>query len=118
MFNFCKSFPVIFHLLFLKANQTAFPLFYKLFYPGITLLLTILLSIGVQESTRFNSVFTCLNLALVLFIIVCGAIKADLHNWQLTPDEIPEPQHGKNSHGTGGFFPFGFSGMMAGNKNH
>lgn len=89
--------------------------FYKInFSIGITLLLTIILAIGVQESTRFNSVFTCLNLALVVFIIVCGALNADVHNWKLTEEEVPGPHGGKGGHGYGGFFAFGFSGMMAG----
>ena len=39
---------------------------------GITLVLTFILSIGVKESTRFNNVFTCLNLGVVLLVIVLG----------------------------------------------
>ena len=42
---------------------------------GITLVLTFILSIGVRESTRFNNVFTCLNLTVVLLVIVLGLIK-------------------------------------------
>jgi amino acid transporter len=38
----------------------------------ITLLLTFILSIGVKESTRFNNVFTCLNLAVVVFVTGIG----------------------------------------------
>jgi len=71
-----------------------------------------MLAVGVRESTRFNSVFTCLNLVVVLYVIICGSFKVDFHNWNLSEDEIPKVE-GKN-YGTGGFMPFGFSGMMAG----
>lgn len=77
---------------------------------SITLFLTIMLALGVKESTRFNSIFTMINLSIVVFVIVCGAFKADFHNWKLEPkkDNLPK------SAGEGGFFPFGFSGVMAG----
>lgn len=76
---------------------------------SITLLLTGMLAIGVKESTQFNSIFTCLNLLIVVYVIICGAFKADFHNWNLgKEDNLPV------SAGTGGFMPFGFGGMMAG----
>ena len=50
---------------------------------GITLLLTGILSVGVKESTRFNNIFTFLNLAIVLFVIIFGFFHADLHNWKI-----------------------------------
>ena len=50
---------------------------------GITLLLTGILSIGVKESTRFNNIFTCLNLAIVTFVIIFGFFHADLDNWKI-----------------------------------
>ena len=57
----------------------------------------------------------------MVYVIVCGCFKSDFHNWNLSPEEIhkvignvtttgevrPDP-------GSGGFFPFGISGMMAG----
>ena len=55
----------------------------------ITLLLTLVLCIGVKESTRFNNIFTCLNIFVVVFVTFCGMIKSDLHNWHLTPEELP-----------------------------
>lgn len=69
-----------------------------------------MLAIGVKESTRFNSIFTCLNLFVVVYVIGCGAFKIDWHNWNLDP----ETDHLPASAGSGGFMPFGFSGMMAG----
>ena len=77
---------------------------------GITLLLTGILSIGVKESTRFNNIFTCLNLAIVSFVIIFGFFHADLHNWKIPEEELP---HTAN-YGTGGFFPYGVNGVLAG----
>ena len=38
----------------------------------ITFLLTCILCFGVKESTRFNNVFTCLNLGVVIFVTFAG----------------------------------------------
>ncbi|CAG5131013.1 unnamed protein product [Candidula unifasciata] len=73
---------------------------------GITLLLTVLLAAGVKESTRFNNIFTCVNLLVVLYVTICGLFKIDFKNWQL--ENVPAGA------GSGGFMPFGFSGTMAG----
>lgn len=50
---------------------------------GITLLLTCILTLGVKESSRFNNIFTGVNLLVVLYVVICGFIKADLSNWSL-----------------------------------
>lgn len=79
----------------------------------ITILLSIMLIFGVKESTRFNSIFTCVNILIVIYVVICGAFKADFHNWNLSYDEVPH--HNKSyDGGNGGFFPFGFSGVMKG----
>ncbi|KAG8183649.1 hypothetical protein JTE90_005635 [Oedothorax gibbosus] len=75
---------------------------------GITIFLAIMLCFGVKESTRFNNIFTIMNLGVVVFAIIAGSINVNTHNWHLTPSEIPEKA------GSGGFFPFGVSGMMSG----
>ena len=77
---------------------------------GITLLLTGILSVGVKESTRFNNIFTFLNLAIVLFVIIFGFFHADLHNWKIPEDDLPK----NASFGTGGFFPYGATGVLSG----
>ena len=41
----------------------------------VVLLLTVLLSIGVKESSILNNVFTIVNLATIITVIVSGAIK-------------------------------------------
>ncbi|CAL1545275.1 unnamed protein product [Lymnaea stagnalis] len=76
---------------------------------GITLLLTVLLAFGVKESARFNNIFTVINLLVVLYVTICGLFKLDWHNWNLSQEEVCY-----KSAGSGGFMPFGFSGMMAG----
>ncbi|XP_074597978.1 high affinity cationic amino acid transporter 1-like [Brevipalpus obovatus] len=88
-------------------HMSAYP---DLFAFGITMILTIMLAIGVKESTRFISLFTCINLATLFFVIICGAFNLNFKNWNLSKekDHLPE------SAGSGGFLPFGFSGMMAG----
>lgn len=99
----------------------------------IILLLAILLSIGVKESTRFNSIFTLINLTVIVFILVCGFMKADINNWTLSavPIDIVKSitnvtsSSPSSSNATvdeviplhsiiNGFFPFGFTGVMQG----
>ncbi len=45
-----------------------------------------MLIIGVKESSTLNSVFTLLNIVVILFIIIAGAIKANFNNWNLKPN--------------------------------
>ncbi|KAI8795876.1 cationic amino acid transporter 2-like isoform X2 [Biomphalaria glabrata] len=85
---------------------SAYPDFFAF---GITILVTVLLAFGVKESARFNNIFTIVNLLIVLYVIICGLFKLDGHNWNLDPSEIPS-----TGAGTGGFMPYGFSGMMKG----
>ena len=73
-----------------------------LFAFGITLALTAVLCLGVKESTRFNNVFTCLNIGVVLFVTVFGAAHADLANWRLEA-----PVVNGTHYGAGGFLPYG-----------
>ena len=77
---------------------------------GITLLLTGILSVGVKESTRFNNIFTFLNVAIVVFVIIFGFFHADLHNWKIVEDDLPK----NGSFGSGGFFPYGVNGVLSG----
>lgn len=83
---------------------------------SITLLLATVLILGVKESTRFNSAFTCVNIVIVLYVVIRGSFEVDSHNWNLKYDEVPH-EHGPppaQDGGDGGFFPFGISGMMHG----
>ncbi|XP_075977772.1 cationic amino acid transporter 3-like [Anticarsia gemmatalis] len=74
--------------------------------------ITVLLSVGVQESTKLNNVFTGLNLITVIIVVVAGAIYSDPANWRIQQADIPEEYKAKA--GTGGFAPFGVAGIMAG----
>ena len=50
---------------------------------------------GVKKSTRFTFVITCINVSVICFIIVVGAIMADAKNWR-------------------DFMPYGTTGVLAG----
>ncbi|XP_026331681.1 cationic amino acid transporter 2-like, partial [Hyposmocoma kahamanoa] len=78
----------------------------------LVMLITILLAIGVRESTKLNNVFTALNITTVIIVVVAGAIKSDPANWRIKPEEIPEEYKAKA--GEGGFMPWGFAGVMTG----
>lgn len=74
----------------------------------LTMLVTGLLLLGVQVSSRFQITFATINLSVACFIFACGLFKADFHNWNLSKAEIPA------SAGEGGFLPFGLTGVVAG----
>ena len=86
---------------------------------GIMVFVAILMCLGVKKSTNLNSIFTILNLCVVVFLIIAGSLKVDTHNWSLSYDEVPHEvkniTHPKAKHGgNGGFLPFGVKGMMEG----
>jgi amino acid transporter len=37
--------------------------------------------IGVKESTAINKILTFIKLLILLFVIICGATKANFNNW-------------------------------------
>eukprot|EP00092_Neocalanus_flemingeri_P015909 GFUD01017226.1.p1 GENE.GFUD01017226.1~~GFUD01017226.1.p1 ORF type:complete len:630 (+),score=142.80 GFUD01017226.1:186-2075(+) len=80
---------------------------------SITLVLAVLLSVGVRESTRFNNIFTILNLGIVIFVVLVGMSQADIANWTISvsPNSTTTDTQLK---GKGGFFPFGWSGTLSG----
>ena len=41
-----------------------------------------------REFAFVNKVFTVLNIVVILFVVIAGLTKADLHNWALTPEDI------------------------------
>lgn len=81
-----------------------------LFAFSLTMLLTVMLVIGVQESTRFTTIFTGVNVLVILYCIIVGCFKIDFHNWNISPNEVPANEDA----GKGGFFPFGIKGMISG----
>ena len=62
---------------------------------SITLLLTLVLAVGVQESTRFNNIFTILNLSVVMFVIVAGFAESDVENWNIDVTVAKNISHGR-----------------------
>ena len=80
---------------------------------AITLVLTVVLSIGVKESTRFNNLFTALNISVVIFVTIFGIIHSDTDNWSIRERDIPQG-NGTQSYGKGGFFPYGINGVLSG----
>ena len=54
----------------------------------ITIILSFMLAFGVKESTRFNSIFTCINILIVLYVIICGSFKINFYNWNLSKEEV------------------------------
>ncbi|KAL7863202.1 hypothetical protein SRHO_G00121860 [Serrasalmus rhombeus] len=84
----------------------------------LILLLTGLLAFGVSESALVNKIFTGINLVVLGFVIISGFVKGDIANWNLTLENIknnrsPLVPEGIDF-GTGGFAPFGFSGILSG----
>ncbi|XP_012251414.2 cationic amino acid transporter 3 [Athalia rosae] len=78
---------------------------------GMVLLLAILLSVGVKESSLLNNIFTTINLLTIGVVIVAGSMKANTGNWAISVDDIPE---GTENVGVGGFMPFGWNGVFTG----
>uniref|UniRef100_A0AAY5F6M3 Cationic amino acid transporter C-terminal domain-containing protein n=1 Tax=Electrophorus electricus TaxID=8005 RepID=A0AAY5F6M3_ELEEL len=89
----------------------------------IIMLLTSLLAFGVNESALVNKIFTGINLVVLSFIIISGFVKGDRNNWNLTLEDIKNNKNTMGSgggrlsgtdFGTGGFAPFGFTGILSG----
>ncbi|KAM3601055.1 uncharacterized protein V6R79_006744 [Siganus canaliculatus] len=89
------------------------------FAAGLIMLLAGVLAFGVKESAIVNKVFTAVNILVLLFVILSGAIKGDIKNWYIG---FSISLHCRNNtslnetirYGSGGFFPFGFEGTLAG----
>uniref|UniRef100_A0A0K2U7Y3 Solute carrier family 7 (Cationic amino acid transporter, y+ system), member 2 [Ciona intestinalis] n=1 Tax=Lepeophtheirus salmonis TaxID=72036 RepID=A0A0K2U7Y3_LEPSM len=96
----------------------------------LIMVLTIILALGVKESTIINNLLTTVNIAIVLFVFIAGGINVNFENWNISMEEL------KNNYtndcplcteenncvseeydtvcGSGGFFPYGFSGIIKG----
>ncbi|CAF1049949.1 unnamed protein product [Brachionus calyciflorus] len=90
---------------------------------GMSLIIIGFLMIGVKDSSLVNKIFTAVNLACILFVIITGAVKADGKNWNL--EVYPSMNYtdiggrnltckDSNLCGEGGFAPFGFNGIIKG----
>jgi basic amino acid/polyamine antiporter, APA family len=72
---------------------------------AIILLITALLVRGTKESGTVNAVIVAIKLAIVLFFIAIGIGHIDFANYHLAPGPAT---------GVGGYFPFGWGGMLGG----
>ncbi|XP_052848362.1 LOW QUALITY PROTEIN: high affinity cationic amino acid transporter 1 [Drosophila gunungcola] len=77
---------------------------------GLVVVFGVALAFGVETSTMANNFVTCLNIFILGFVIVAGAIKADFSNWTVDPSAVST----NSTIGSGGFFPYGFEGTLRG----
>lgn len=64
---------------FLNKN---IPIFFNLPAFGIVALITIVLVIGIKESSAFNAIMVAIKLVILLFFIIVGAFYVKPENWQ------------------------------------
>jgi APA family basic amino acid/polyamine antiporter len=72
---------------------------------AIILLMTALLVKGTRESGTFNAIIVTIKVAIVLFFIAIGVGHIDPANYHLPPGPAT---------GAGGYFPFGWGGVLGG----
>ncbi|XP_002695413.3 LOW QUALITY PROTEIN: cationic amino acid transporter 3 [Bos taurus] len=87
---------------------------------GLVLLMTGLLLLGARELILVTKISIGTNLLVLIFIIITGFIKGDLHNWRLREQDYKlntsgsRDIYGLGVLGSGGFAPFGFEGILQG----
>ncbi|XP_024834632.2 cationic amino acid transporter 3-like [Bos taurus] len=90
---------------------------------GLVLLMTGLLLLGARESILVTKISIGINILVLIFIIITGFVKGDLHNWKLTEQDYKLNTSGSRDIyglgglgllGSGGFAPFGFEGILQG----
>ncbi|XP_061596817.1 cationic amino acid transporter 2 family protein [Cololabis saira] len=90
------------------------------FAAGLIMILACILAFGVKESVVVNKIFTAINILVLLFVILSGAIKGDINNWYIDDDTLLKGYDNytflneTSRYGSGGFFPFGFGGTLSG----
>ncbi|XP_066155947.1 high affinity cationic amino acid transporter 1-like isoform X2 [Euwallacea fornicatus] len=93
-------------------NVTYLATYFDFFSFGISILLAICLAFGLRESSKANNIITCLNIGVVIFIIIAGALHANPANWHITTNNTNYTN--STIIGDGGFFPWGVQGMIKG----
>lgn len=99
----------------MPINISGLSNFPDIFAFGVTILFSLAIAFGAKESSIVNNIFTFLNLAVVLFVIIAGSFKASPSNWSIPAEQVPppEPSH-PGGYGSGGFAPYGLSGILKG----
>ncbi|XP_041449396.1 cationic amino acid transporter 2 isoform X2 [Drosophila obscura] len=77
---------------------------------GLVVVFGVALAFGVETSTMANNCITCLNIFILAFVVIAGAIKADFTNWTVDPSTVSA----NATIGAGGYFPYGFEGTLQG----
>ncbi|CAL8080359.1 unnamed protein product [Calicophoron daubneyi] len=98
----------------LAMNVTGLAEYADPFSFGITIAVTTLISIGVQESAIVTNIFVLINLGVILYIIITGLFRVNIANWRVDPSKVPVDDPNRRYVGGGGFLPNGFSGVIAG----
>jgi len=55
---------------------------------GITFGISVILCLGMKESTKFNTILTLLNVAVIAFVLVGGGFHVSWHNWSIQKEEL------------------------------
>ncbi|XP_050333480.1 cationic amino acid transporter 3 isoform X1 [Bactrocera neohumeralis] len=88
--------------------------YFDFFACGLVIVFGVALAFGVETSALANNFCTSLNIFILLFVIIFGAIKANFANWSIDPQAINATTTATGNIGAGGFFPFGFAGTLKG----
>ncbi|XP_042892590.1 uncharacterized protein LOC122266776 isoform X2 [Penaeus japonicus] len=93
---------------------------------GLSFILSIILAVGVKESSMMNNIFTFINLVVITYVIIAAGTQAKGENWAIPAAEVNETCKNPNTtcinfeeemekdYGVGGFAPYGFAGIMQG----
>lgn len=92
----------------ISIESTFLSEYFDFFAFAVCVLLGFCLAVGLKESMLLNNFLTIVNIAVVLFVIVFGAFKADISNWKIPKAKVPEWA------GEGGFLPYGIFGTIKG----
>ncbi|XP_012159891.2 cationic amino acid transporter 3 isoform X3 [Ceratitis capitata] len=88
--------------------------YFDFFAFGLVIVFGVALAFGVETSALANNFCTSLNIFILSFVIIAGAIKANFSNWSIDPHTVNTTITSVNDIGAGGFFPFGFAGTLKG----
>lgn len=93
---------------------------------GLSFILSVVLAVGVKESSMMNNVFTFINLVVITYVIIAAGTQAKGENWAIPAADVNATCNAPNTtcinvegddskdYGDGGFAPYGFKGIMQG----